>query len=204
MNLTRSLLCSMLLCSGLAAAQASTAWDEAVSGDLSNQGTSPTVVTLLSGSNIIRGATGRTGGVVDRDYFTFDLAAGLQLDSLTVLPGTNALGTSGLSFIAIQAGPQVTVDPTGGSPAGLMGWAHYGENDLGTDILGLMGIGMGANGFDVPLPAGQYSFWIQDTGTGIAAYNFDFGVSAVPEPSAAWLMMGGMALMAGLGARRRR
>ena len=171
-------------------AHAATAWNEAVSGDLSNAGSSPTAVSFGLGSNIVTGTTGRASGVVDRDYLTFTLAAGLQLETLTVM-GATAIGVSALSFIAVQAGPRVTVNPTGGSATGLLGWAHYGGNDVGTDILQIMGFGPGATGFSGALPAGSYAFWIQDTGTGVATYNLDFGVTAVPEPSAAMLLLTG-------------
>lgn len=181
-----------------------TAWDEAVSGDLANSGSTPSAVSLALGTNLIIGTTGRVSGVVDRDYFTFTLPTGWQLDTLTVLPGTTALGTSGLSFIAVQAGPRVTVSPTGGSAAGLLGWAHYGENDIGTDILQIMGFGGGATGFFGALPAGSYAFWIQDTGTGVANYRLDFGVSAVPEPAAALMLLAGGAALAGVAGLRRR
>lgn len=199
--MTRSLI-TALLCTGMmSTAQAATAWDEAVSGDLANVGTSATVVTLGLGSNLVSGTTGRISGVVDRDYFTFTLPAGWQLDALTMLPGTTFLGPSALSFIAVQAGTQLTVDPTGGSATGLLGWWHYNENDIGTDILPSIGAGPGATGFVGALPAGSYAFWIQETATGSAAYHFDFSVSQVPEPSAALLMLAGLA---GLGALRRR
>lgn len=194
----RLLLTTVFGLSLISAAQAATVWDEAVSGDLANVGTSPTALVMLPGSNLISGTTGRTSGTVDRDYFSFTVPAGWQLETLTVLPGSSFLGASGLSFIAVQAGPQVTVSPTGGSAAGLLGWVHYSENDLGGDILGLMGIGGGAIGFAGALPAATYAFWVQDTGTGVANYRFDFkltAVSPVPEPSAALLLLGGLAAL---------
>ena len=195
----RVLLCACLVL-GAHVANAATAWNEAVSGDLANAGASPTAVNFGLGSNIIIGTTGRTSGVVDRDYLRFTLPAGWQLDTLTVVSAT-AVGTSALSFIAVQAGPHVTVSPTGGSASGRLGYAHSGENDVGTDILQIMGFGPGATGFSGALPAGSYSFWIQDTGTGVASYNLNFGVSAVPEPSAALMLLAGVA---GLGWLRRR
>lgn len=210
MSMTR-LLPRLVLSAGLMlgaqaalAATAATAWDEAVSGDLANSGSTPTTVSFALGSNLVSGTTGRVAGVVDRDYFTFTLATGWQLDTLTVLPGTAALGISGLSFIAVQAGPRVTVNPTGGSAAGLLGWAHYGENDVGTDILQIMGFGGGATGFFGAVPAGSYAIWIQDTGTGVANYRLDFGVSAVPEPAAALMLLAGVAVLAGVAGQRPR
>jgi len=199
----RLLLCALLLLAGIVpGARAATAWDESISGDLSNVGTAPTIVSLDLGSNILSGTTGRSTGGVDRDYFVFTLPAGSQLDTLTLLPGSTFLGPSAVSFIAVQAGPQVTVSPTGGSAAGLLGWWHYGENDLGTDILPLIGIGLGASGFTGSLQAGTYAFWIQDTGSGSAAYRFDFGVSAVPEPGVGLLLAGGLVVLQCLRQRR--
>jgi PEP-CTERM motif len=202
MSMPRLLLCALFSAGVMSGAHAATAWDEAASGDLANVGTSPTGVSLGLGSNIVSGTTGRSaGGVVDRDYFTFTLPAGWQLDSVTLLPGTTFLGPSSLGFIGVQAGMQVTVNPTGGSATGLLGWWHYNVNDIGTDILPSVGLGPGASGFVGSLPAGSYAFWIQETATGSAAYNFDFGVSAVPEASTSLMLLAGLA---GLAFLRRR
>lgn len=202
MSMTR-LLSAALLAAGLATgAQAATVWDEAVSGDLANLGATPTAVGFGLGSNVVRGTTGRdSGGVVDRDYFTFTLAPGWQIDTITVLPGTTFLGGSGVSFIGMQVGPVMTVDPNSGSATGLLGWWLYNENDIGVDILQQMGASPGAVGFSGALPAGTYTVWVQETGTGVANYGFDFSVTAVPEPASVLLMLAGVA---GLAALRRR
>ena len=181
----------------MSGAHAATAWDEAASGDLSNSGLTPTPLTLVVGANLVSGATGRVSGVVDRDYFSFTLPAGHQLDSLTLLPGSNALGGSGLTFIGVQTGAQMTVSPTGGSATGLLGWWHYSTNEIGTDILPLIGQGLGAIGFVDALPAGSYTFWVQDTGTGVANYRYELSVSAVPEPAGIFLLMAGAMALAG-------
>jgi hypothetical protein len=163
------------------------AYDESVSGDLSNSGLSPTPVTFLPGSNLISGTSGKnSAGVVDRDYFTFTLDPNEYLTGIMVLPGTTPIG---FSFLGIQSGNQVTVSPTGGTATGLLGWTHYSLTDVGTDILPRMGIpAKGSSGFTPPLGPGSYSVWVQEASPGTANYRFNFLVALVPEPSA-WAMM---------------
>lgn len=170
-------------------AQATVVHDESVSGDLSNSGAAPTSILFAAGDNHVLGSTGRgTDGIVDRDYFTFTLLPDHWLSALEVLPGTTSIGPATVSFLAIQAGPLVTVDPNAPSAGDLLGWRHYGPGDIGSDILPLVGAGAGAQGFAPPLSPGTYAVWIQETGTGSASYGLNFKVAAVPEP-ATWLMM---------------
>ena len=193
-------LAGLLALSMSAAAGAATVYDESLDGDLADTGTPlPTVISVGAGSNQIFGTTGKTLGVIDRDYFTITIAPGSQLSSITLLPGTGVIGS--LSFLGMQAGTQVTVDPTSGSAAGLLGWVHYSTADVNTDILPAIGTGPGASGFTPPLPAGSYAFWVQDTGTGNVDYGFDLGITAVPEPASAATLLAGLALLA---LRRRR
>ncbi len=193
-------LAALGLASGLVSgAGAATVYDESVSGDLSNAGASPTFISTAAGSNQIFGTTGKTGGVIDLDYFTVALQAGQTLTAITLLPGSNVNGS--LSFIGVQAGSKVTVSPTGGSATGLLGWTHYSTSEIGTDILPAIGAGAGATGFTPPLGTGTYSFWVQDTSPGAAHYGFDFTVTSVPEPTGMALMLAGLA---GLGVALRR
>ena len=203
MSMSRLFSAAVLAAGLCASAQAATAWDETVSGDLANLGAAPTAVTFGLGSNVIRGTTGRdAAGVVDRDYFTFTVAAGWQLETLTLLPGSTFIGGAAASFIGMQVGPVMTVDPTSGSATGLLGWWLYNENDIGNDILQQMGSSFGAVGYTGALPAGAYTVWVQETGTGVAAYGFDFAVTQVPEPATVLLMLAGVVGL-GLGLRRR-
>lgn len=183
------------------AALATVVYDESSSGDFSNVGTAPTLVSVAAGSNTVLGFTGNPGTGVDRDYFTLTVPAGFQLQALNVLAGTSTLGN--LSFLGIQSGPQVTVSPTGGTAVGLLGWAHFSSSDIGSNILPQVGIGPGASGFTNLLGAGTYSFWVQDTGGGRANYAFELVLGAVPEPASALLLLAGGLVLAGRGLRIR-
>lgn len=169
-------------------AHAATVWDETAPGygDLANEGAAPTLVTMIAGSNVVKGHTGNSGDGVDRDYFKFTVPPGAKLTSIMLLGNTSVSG--GVSFIGIQSGPQVTVTPSGGGVENLIALGHYGNDQIGTDLLPAIKIGM-----PVELSSGTYSVWVQDTG-GPASYGFDFlitgGVSVPTLPE--W----GMFLMA--------
>jgi hypothetical protein len=65
----------------------------------------------------------------------------------------------------------------------------------GTDILDDMGAGLESQGFVPPLPAGDYTLWIQEAGVYAADYQFGFVV--IPEPASlglAALALGALAL----------
>ena len=164
------------------AVHASVIYDESVSGDLSNSGMAPTMLTVSLGSSELFGTTGKTNNVIDRDYFRFTVPPGMTLSALTVLPGTQTLGPLGDSFIGMEAGPQVTVGTSPKDATALLGWCHYDLGDVGTDILPGMGsAGLGSTGFTPPLTAGTYSFWVQEASAGRVNYGFDFTVST-PNP----------------------
>jgi hypothetical protein len=185
------------------AAHGDTIYNESVSGDLSNSGLTPTALTVLLGSNDVFGSTGKdaTTGTIDRDYFTFTVPQGLYLTAITVLPGTETLGTLGDSFLGVESGSQVTVSTSATTAAGLLGWDHYGTDDIGVNILPLMGMGVGATGFTGPLPAGTYSFWVQEASVGTVPYGLEFTV-ATPEPATWTMLLTGMTALAGMTGRR--
>ena len=168
---------------------ASVIYNEATSGDLSGSGLTPTSAGTLSlGSNQIFGSTGTIGGVTDRDYFTISVPIGRQLSAIVEDTGTQS---GHLSFIGIEAGPQLTLPTSATTAAGLLGWWHYFPADIGTNVLADMSIAsMGSSGFSVPLGPGTYAFWVQDTSTGTFAYAFDLQV--VPEPATYALVILGL------------
>jgi hypothetical protein len=197
------LLLLLLLVSAFASpAGAATLYTEAVQGDFSNAGATPTSLSFEPGTNQIFGTTGRsllTG--VDRDYFTFVVPIGYQWSAIQLLPGTVSGGS--LSFIGVQEGPQVTVPWNAADATGLLGWTHYSPAEIGTDLLPVMGtMGFGSTGFTPPLPAGTYSIWVQDNGMGTFAWGFDVQITpaSVPEPGTGALVLA--ALAAGVASRR--
>jgi hypothetical protein len=170
-------------------------YNEAVSGDLSNSGLAPTPVAVSLGSNQILGTTGRTGTVVDRDYFTFTIPFGMELMSIVELAGTTTGGP--VSFIGLQAGNQVTLPTDATTATGLLGWWHYSTADINTDILSKMAIPVnGSSGFTPPLPAGTYAVWIQDFAAGTFDYGFDLHVTTTPEPRTAGTTLVALAALA--------
>lgn len=157
-------------------------YNEGKSGDMSNDGTKPTKVKMKTGDNVIDGTEGRSGSGLDRDYFTFKVPKGQVLQSIIVDPKTEVGGED--SFIGVQKGKKVTVDPNGGDPSGLLGWDHYGDSDRGTDILPKICAGAGAQGCTPPLKAGSYSFWLQELDMGSFHYRFHFNLAAAADDAA--------------------
>jgi hypothetical protein len=168
------------------AAQGAVVYSEFTDGELSGFGLNPTPITLALGSNEILGRMGGSSGGADRDYFVVTVPTSVNLTTLKILPGTQVLGDSikPVSFIGVQAGSQVTLDPRTASANGLLGWSHYGAGDIDTDILPAISKGFGASGFTIPLGPGNYAFWLQETGSGTVTYGFDLQLQAVPLPGA--------------------
>src|SRR4029077_11182983 len=134
-------------------------WDESVNGDLSNDQFAPTSLVFGTGLNRVVGPTGNPGDGtgVDRDHFSFTVPTGVVWNSLTLLGNTAVSG--GVSFIGIQPGSQVTVDPTSGDgQQAMIGFGHYGNNQIGSDLLPAL-----IFNYSGSLPSGTYSIWVQDT-----------------------------------------
>ncbi len=161
---------------------ADTIYDESTSGDLSNSGLNPTLLTVGAGDNDVFGTTGRGANGVDRDYFTFTVPNGLAVTAIVVLPGT-ATGDD-VSFIGVQSGSQVTLPGNAPSAEGLLGWKHYTAGN-GNIINDLSIAAQGSKGFTPPLGPGSYAFWVQELSPGRYNYGFDFELepfaAAVPD-----------------------
>jgi IPTL-CTERM motif len=186
---TRIMTLAALVALGAFSIQASAAWDESVNGDLSGNGLAPTTVPVTSGANHVLGSTGNSGSGVDRDYFKIVVPTGATLDAIMLLDNTNVSG--GVSFIGVQAGPQVTVSTTGAGFESFLFYGHYDNGQIGQDLM--VNLRPTASG---PLPSGTYSFWVQDTG-GPATYGLNFVIngSGVSSASVPTLPESGMILL---------
>ncbi len=201
----RALSAALLLALLIAApAGAATVHDESVltDGDFSGVRTAPTPVAFSLGANDILGATGKAGTAPDLDYFTFVIPHGYVLDALIVLASDPSDGS--FAFIGLQRGPVITVTPATATAADLLGYAHFGPGDLGTDILPEISTAAGAQHFTLPLGEGTYSVWIQDGHPAPSIYGLSFEVALVPLPGTALLTLAGFASIAGMSLWRTR
>lgn len=174
--------------------QAATVWDESTQGDLSNNRLQPTALAMTAGDNLVFGSVGSESGPIDRDFFSFSVPANGLLQAVVLLGNTSVSGSS--SFLALQAGPQVTTTPGGQNISALLGFIHYDPSMIGQNLLPLMGVA------NLPLPAGTYSVWVQELSQ-VVPYGLNFVLSAVPEPGAGGLLLAGLAGLMGIRALRR-
>lgn len=181
-------------------ATAVTVHDESVNGDLNDSRAAPTLLVVQAGSNDFFGVTTGNGGI-DLDYAKFLVPAGHVFSGLTVLPGTNPSG--GVSFIGLQAGSEITVNPAAPTSTPLLGWLHYGTHNIGLNILPEMGTEAGSIAFTASLQAGTYSLWIQDFGPTLAPYGFRIEITPVPEAQTYAMVGAGLGLIGLLRQRRR-
>jgi MYXO-CTERM domain-containing protein len=175
-------------------ARADVVWYEVVNGDLSNDPSAPTPITLALGTNTVIAAVNADSD--PQDWMAITIPAGYQLSAM-VLGDYDSLDH--VAFTGFQAGPTFVGDPV--YPPSYMGYTHFGTDVIGEDLLALMSDPAndpGAQGFTPPLASGVYTFFVQQLGQD-SLYQFDFEVTAVPGP-------GGLALagVVGLGVGRRR
>jgi hypothetical protein len=183
---------------GQTPARADFMYVEARDGELSGDMLNPTRLIAGEGVNTLTGTVVTLAGVAERDYVTVTIPAGLQFDSLVL---SDYFGDD-LTFVGMLAGTPFTVpptDPPATIPPRLLGWVHMTPALIGTDLFPVMAgqtVPAPVMGFTAPLPSGDYSFWIQDTGGNAATYALTFNVSAIPEPSS--LSLAGLAVLLAL------
>ncbi len=137
-----------------------TVFDEAGGVDASDDRLNPTPIGLGAGSStIVLNQQGDAFGR-DLDYVTFDIPAGQQLASLTLDAFIADAGNQG--FLAIQQGTVFTTDASSTLPSDFLGGVVYGAQFTGADLLPQMA--QLGTGLPVPLGAGSYTLWFNQTG----------------------------------------
>ena len=209
-SVTKKSLFSAAVCALLAAAPAkATIYDEAVSGDLSNNQAAPTALTLTPGSNSVIGTVnGFAPGTDPQDGVSFTIPTGFVMTSYV---NSKYVSTDDQGFTGFRFGSSFPVDEfTAGSYAG---YAHFGfaatnpdgnpvpASTVGLDLLPLMAdpsFAPGATGFTPPLGAGTYTFLIQQGDPVTTGYEFDITVRSVPDPGSSLCLLGigGLATLA--------
>lgn len=134
-------------------------YNESVSGDISDDPSAPLFLQLSSGVNSLR-ATSSAG---DLEYVTVNVPEGYQLETL-ILASYNS--SDEIAFAAVQEGTVFTEFgiPSEIDVSNLLGWSHISAGQVGTNVLDNIGRGSGSIGFTGPLPSGDYTFWLQQTG----------------------------------------
>ncbi len=151
---------------------------ETDAGDLSDDIGAPTPFVVGPGVSTLTANT--VSG--DLDYATFTVGPCDTLSQLTVENYTSDDGDA-VAFVALQSGNVFTVPFEGGTTdvTALLGYSHFGLADIGQDILPRIGEGAGSIGFTSPLPAGDYTIWINQTGSESQGV-LNFQVDRVIEP----------------------
>jgi hypothetical protein len=186
-RLVRALCCSVVLAFASHSFAASTIWDEAVSGDVSNDPTAPTQINAVVGTNSFIATMNGS----DLDFFTVHVPAGAVLSAL-YNPVYDSLDQ--VSFIAIGPGTSMPAAVLSYDPTGLLGYTHFGPGvfDAGENLLNDLSLAQfGVPGFTTPLPAGAYTLWLQQESGVDESYQLDFVVNAVPEPGCVALIAAG-------------
>jgi len=185
-------------------------FDEVASGlDLGTAAAPTSLGTLAIGTGTVSGTVTGNGQATpfDQDAVSFTIAAGTQLDSITLLSYVSGDDVGAArSFAGILESSSIATlaassfDDT--QNGGLLGGGSL-IGTVGQDILSEIGsASLAGNGFTGPLGPGTYTLVHQETVVG-NEFSFGFNVSsvqAVPEPSSAALLSG----LALLGFVRRR
>ena len=177
---------------------------ESADGELSGSNLSPTDLAIFGvGTSTVSGTVvDALGASPNVDVFTFDVAAGTQLDGIFL----NSFGsTDDLAFIGINDSASFPFDAPalsgGPDQSQFIGGALFGGS-VGPNLLAGIGGGGIGSGFTGPLQAGEYTVYLQQLGGATVDYEFGFSVSAVPEPGSGILL--GLALVGMVAKRRRR
>ena len=198
----------VLLCLGIFAfasvpAYAQVNHDETVDGELSGDNLAPFDLGVFGvGLNNVAGTiVDARGANPNVDVFTFDIAAGTQLDGIFL---NQFDSTDNVAFLGIDDSNTFPFNTAelDNSPdqSQFIGGLLFGGSSSADNIIDPIGSGFGA-GFSGPLGAGEYTVYLQQLGGATVDYSLGFSVvSTVPEPATGLLL----APLFGMAAMRRR
>ncbi len=193
MLFSRYVLLWFLLCIGSLHAQVYL-HNESVGADLGDNYMSPTTLALSQGSSLLD----YTVGEFDTDLLTLHIPLGLQLDSI-ILRNYQSTAVGNVSFIGFQSNRTTLSGFPFSGFSDQINYSLYGALDLNENLLPRM-LQLGGSPAG-PLQAGNYAFWMNETGTTSSAV-FEFQSSAaIPEPDVALLGLFGLFVFS---VRRRR
>lgn len=176
-------------------AHAVTFYSEAISGNLSGLITSPTAIGQLNpGENSIIGSINE-GASFNADVFTFSVGTGYALTSLTF----NINSNSESHFLAMSNETTLDADVDYLLFASLVTNAQNGDNLLVTES---DGGNQSGTGYSLPLSAGDYSLWFQETSNNTVDYTFTLTTVAIPEVSQSALLLASISFAVLLLSRR--
>ena len=160
-------------------------YHEAADGDLSGDHLSPTFIHLEAGSNLVTASQQGDAFGRDVDYVTVTVPAGMVISAIQI---ENWSGNpASPAFIGLQSGTSFTVDAQTAQNSDLLGGASYAGPSA--NILTTMGALPGATGFLPPLFAGDYTFWLDQTGDpSTATLDFVMSAQATGPEIAVWGM----------------
>ncbi len=139
-----------------------TMYDERRDGDLSDDPANPSALALQAGeTSFVASQQGDSSGR-DVDYVTVTVPEGFVLSAVVL--DDFASDSGNLAFVGLQAGSVFDVDATAAEASDLLGGAVFGAEDVGLDLLERIASLPGAEGFTPPLPSGDYTFWLNQTG----------------------------------------
>ena len=192
-------------------------YNEATSGDLSNDKGAPTALTLTPGLNAVIGTVNGFGNGDPQDWVSFTIPTGFVMISYVNARYTSsdAQGFTGFALgTTFPSGTDSEFDA-----ANYAGYAHFGTeaqnpdgnpvtaSTVGVNLLPLMAdpnFAPGAAGFTPPLGAGTYTFLIQQGDDETTGYRFNMFVRpvSVPEPGSSFCLLA-MGSLVTLALRRR-
>jgi len=216
--LTKKCLLSAVTCVLLTTAVAkATIYREAVSGDLSDDKANPTALTLTPGFNSVSGTVAgfpEFGGTDPQDWVSFTIPTGFVMISYV---NARFVAGDGQGFTGFQSGSSFSGDEF--VAASYTGYAHFGtaaqnpdmnpttSSTVGVNLLPLMAdpsFAPGTTNPTFPLPAGTYTFLIQQGDPTTTHYRFNMTLTpvAAPEPGSSLCLLG-IGSLAILALRRR-